>query len=385
MRALNLLLSSAAIMAVAGCGPSQPPQAPAMPPPAVTVDKPVKKTVVDKDEYVGRFNAAESVEVRARVSGYLDSISFRDGESVDKGQLLFTIDKRPYQSAVDQANADIARARARVESSTADVVRSERLIKEGNISDQLYEQRIAAKKDADASLLAAEASLRRAQLDLEFTELRSPVAGRIGDHRVSVGNLVTGGTTGNTTLLANIVSLDPIFFEFTIDESAYLRFMRLPGIGSKRGIPVDLKLVDDKDFVHTGTIDFVDNVIDQSSGTIRLRAVLDNPKGLFTPGMFGKVRVATSMPYEALLVPDAAVLSDQSRKVLMSVTPDDTVIPKLVQLGPVVDGLRVIRSGVSAEDTIIVNGLLRARPGSKVTPQQPGQQAQNAGAPPAQK
>ncbi len=393
MRSAAVVLSSFAFLLLAACGENrQAQQPPAPPPPTVTVAKPVKKTVTERDEHVGRFVAAESVEIRARVSGYLDEIHFRDGQTVEKGQLLFTVDRRTYQTAFEQTKADLNRAKARLENAAAELQRSEKLMGTGNISDQLYDQRVAAKRDAEAQLQSAEAALRRSQLDLDFTELRSPVSGRIGDRRVSVGNLVTGGTAGNTTLLANIVSMDPIFFEFTVDEGSYLRFMRMTG-GDKRGMPVEMKLLEEADYNARGTIDFVDNVIDQSSGTIRIRATFQNPRGLFTPGMFGKVRLNTSAPYEALLVPDAAVMSDQSRKVLMTVTADDTVVPRPVQLGPIYDGLRVIRSGVGPEDTVIVNGLLRARPGAKVTPRPAGQPGQGApggapggpaaGAPPA--
>ncbi len=377
MRIPAVLTASLSALLVAACGDAQKgAQPPSPPPPTVTVAKPVKKTITDRDEHVGRFVAAESVEIRARVSGYLDDIHFRDGQSVKKGELLFTVDRRTYQTAAEQAKADLNRAKARLENAVADLARSEKLIGSGNVSEQLYDQRLAAKRDAEAQLQSAEAQLRRAQLDLDFTELRSPVDGRIGDRRVSVGNLVTGGTAGATTLLATVVSMDPIYFEFNVDEGSYLRFMRLTG-GDKRGMAVDLKLVDDRDYSARGTIDFIDNVVDPSSGTIRIRATVRNENGLFTPGMFAKVRVATSAPYEALLVPDTAVMSDQSRKVLMSVTPDNTVVPKLVELGPVQDGLRVIRSGLGPDDTIIVNGLLRARPGAKVTPQPAG-----AGGPP---
>ncbi len=370
------------LLGLAACTPEQQAKAPAAPPPpppaVVTVAKPETREIVEREEYVGRFVATDTVEMRARVSGYLASIDFRDGQRVNKGDLLFTIDKRPYQASLDQATADLARAQARVDSATADLVRSERLIKERNISEQVYDQRVAAKRDADAQLAAAEAALRRSQLDLDFTELRAPVTGRIGDRRVAPGNLVTGGTQGNTTLLATIVSLDPIYFEFTMDEAAHLRFARLQrGVGKGRdGLPLELKLLDEDGFVHAGAVDFVDNVLDQSSGTIRMRARFENAADLFTPGMFGRVRMAVSQPYAATLVPESAILSDQSRKIVLTVTPDNTVAPRPVTLGPAVDGMRVVRAGLKPDDTIIVNGLMKARPGAKVNPQP-------AGAPPA--
>jgi len=382
MRISAAFATLAVALLAAACNPGQQAQPPAPPPPVVTVDKARQQTVTERDEHVGRFVAAETVEVRARVSGYLDEIHFRDGQTVEKGRALFTVDRRTYQTAFEQATADQNRAKARLENATADLQRSEKLIGSGNISDQLYDQRIAAKRDAEAQLQSAEAALKRAQLDLDFTELKAPVAGRIGDRRVSVGNLVTGGTTGNTTLLATIVSLDPIYFEFAVDEGSYLRFMRLKG-AEKPGLPVDIKLLDDADYTLRGVIDFVDNVVDAGSGTIRVRAVFENRSGVLTPGMFGKIRVSTTAPYQALLVPDSAVLSDQSRKVLLTVSPDDTVVPRPVQLGPVIDGLRVVRSGIGPDDRIIVNGLLRARPGQKVTPQPAGQApGPGAGGPP---
>jgi RND family efflux transporter MFP subunit len=393
--AVSAALVSMGLCAAPEPGKTQAPPAP--PPPMVSVAKPVTRSITEYDEYVGRFVATETVEVRSRVSGYLGSIDFKDGQLVEKGQLLFTIDQRPYVTALDQAKADLNRARARSEAANSDLTRSERLIKDKNISEQIYDQRVAAKKDADAQLESAEAAIRRAELDLEFTSLRAPVAGRIGDRRVSIGNLVTGGTQGNTTLLGTIVALNPIYFEFTMDEAAYLRSLRLyrsTGPSARSAVTtVAIKLLDEDKFQHKGDVDFVDNVLDQSSGTIRVRAVLKNEDDLFTPGMFGRVQIAASKPYDALMVPETAVLSDQSRKILLTVGPDNTVVPKIVTLGPVQDGMRVIASGIAADDTVIVNGLLRARPGMKVTPQPagqggpPGPQANNApgGAPASQK
>jgi RND family efflux transporter MFP subunit len=378
MRAVSLtVVGFLAAVAVAACTPQEqakkePPPAP--PPPMVTVAKPVQRTITEQNEYVGRFLATDVVEMRARVSGYLDSVAFTDGQIVEKGQMLFTIDKRPYTAALDQARADLARGQARLDSAVADLNRSERLIKDNNLSAQLYDQRVAAKRDADAQLESAEAQLRRAQLDLEFTELRSPQRGRIGDRRVAVGNLVTGGTQGNTTLLATIVSLDPIHFEFQMDEAAYLKLARVVRSGNERTVlPVALKLLDETGFVHKGVISFVDNVLDQSSGTIRMRATFPNPDDLFTPGMFARVQVPGSDPYEAILVPEAAVMSDQSRKLVLVVGPDNVVQPRPVVLGVLQDGMRVVKSGLGPDDQIIVNGLMKARPGSKVNPQPAGQ------------
>lgn len=366
---LRLTATAFIVFMLASCG--ETPQTPP-PPPPVTIAKPIKQKVVDRDEYVGRFIAVDSVEIRARVSGYLDSIDFNDGQIVKKGDLLFTVDKRPFQNAVDQARGALAQARANLAFAEADLERGQKLLADKTISQQVFEQRTQSKRIAEASVASSEAALRQAELDLQFTELRAPVSGRIGDRRVSVGNLVTGGTAGNTTLLATIVSIDPIRFEFTADEGAFLRYERISqsvreADSRYTSVPVELKLLDEKDFIHEGGIDFVDNVIDQSSGTIRMRAVFPNPTALFTPGMFGRIRVPASREYEALLVPDSAIGSEQIRKFVFVVDADHTVKQKFVTLGELHGKLRVVK-GLDENDDVIVNGLMRARPGVKVTP-----------------
>jgi RND family efflux transporter MFP subunit len=372
-RTLALVLPVA--LALAGCGEQQRPAAAAPPPPAVTVAKPVKQTVVDKDEYVGRFVAVEAVEVRARVSGYLEKVHFTDGQLVKQGDLLFTIDRRPFQNALEQARANLAHARANLAFTEADLTRAQQLVRDKTISEQVFEQRTQAKRTAEASVAANEALVRQATLDLEFTELRAPVSGHIGDRRVSPGNLVTGGTSGNTTLLATIVSTDPIRFEFTFDEASYLRYTRVVGMGKdiaaqNAKIPVALKLLDEQGFPHQGTMDFVDNVIDRASGTIRGRATFANPKGLFTPGMFARVQVPGSPPYEALLIPEVAIATEQARKYVLVVDAESTARQRYVTLGQAVDKLRVIKEGLEPGDRVIVSGLMRARPGQKVTPEE---------------
>jgi RND family efflux transporter MFP subunit len=371
---------------VAACGQGQQQGAP--PPPAVTVAAPTKRTVSDFDEYVGRFTAINSVEVRAHVSGYLDSVNFKDGQTVKQGDLLFTIDKRPFQYALDQARANLQTAQSNLAYTESDLNRGRELVGQHTITEQIFEQRSQAFRNAQASVNGAQAAVQQAGLDLQFTELRAPVDGRIGDRRVSPGNLVTGGTGGNTTLLATIVSTNPIYFEFTYDEASFLRYQRMTSTGTDiasrggGGVKVALKLIDESNFDHEGNMDFVDNVIDRSTGTIRGRAVFDNPKGLFTPGMFGRVRVPASPPYEGLLVPDAAIGTEQARKFVLTVSADSTVVPKYVTLGQLTgDNLRVIKDGISADDRIIVNGLLRARPGQKVTPQEQGATPPAAAAP----
>jgi RND family efflux transporter MFP subunit len=373
-------------ISVAACGRGeQQQQAKAPPPPVVTVAKPVQRTIVDHDEYVGRFLAVNSVEVRARASGYLEGVHFKDGQRVKQGDLLFTIDKRPFQNAVGQSEANLTQAKSNLAYAESDFARGQQLVKEKTITDQTFEQRSLAARNARAAVAGAEAALRQAKLDLEFTEVRAPINGRIGDRRVSPGNLVTGGAGGNTTLLATIVSTDPIHFQFTFDEASFLRYQRMSNTGHDiasrgTGVPVDLKLIDEKNFTHKGHMDFVDNVIDRSTGTIRGRALFENPNDIFTPGMFARVRVPASPPYQALLVPDAAIGSEQSRKFVLAVNGENVAEPKYVELGPLDGDLRVIKSGISAGDTIIVNGVARVRPGQKVTPQQQSEKKPTAAA-----
>lgn len=373
------LLPLALAALLAGCGQGQQQQAKAPPPPTVTVAHPVKRSVTDYDEYVGRFAAVNSVEVRARVSGYLDSVHFKDGQLVKKGDLLFTIDKRSFQNTLDQARATLTQAKSNLAYTQADLERGQSLVKEKTITQQVFEQRAQAARNAQASVNSAEAAVRQAELDLQFTELRAPIDGRIGARQVTPGNLVTGGTSGNTTLLATIVSTNPIYFEFTFDEASFLRYKRMDNSGDdiashREHVPVTLKLIDEKSFDHHGDMDFVNNVIDKGTGTILGRAVFQNPAGLFTPGMFARVRVPASSPYQALLVPDAAIASEQTKKYVLVVDDKSVAKPKYVTLGPLVGNLRVIKDGLSADDNIVVNGLARIRPGQKVKAQEQGAQ-----------
>jgi RND family efflux transporter MFP subunit len=370
---------------VASCGERQQKQAGAPPPPSVTVATPVKRSVSDFDEYVGRFVAVDSVEVRARVSGYLDSVDFKDGQMVKKGDLLFTIDKRPFQYTLDQARANLATAKSNLAYTKSDLERGQSLVTQKTITEQVFEQRAQAFRNAQAAVNGMEAALQQAELDLEFTELRAPIDGRIGARVVSPGNLVVGGNVPSPTLLATIVSTDPIYFEFTFDEASYLRYERLSKGGSDvasrgAGVSVALKLIDEDGFSHAGRMDFVNNVINTSTGTILARAVFQNSSGVFTPGMFGRVRVPASPPYQALLVPDAAIGSEQTQKYLLVVGADDKVLQKVVRLGQLTpDGLRVIRTGIAPADRVVVEGLMRARAGQKVKPQEQG--TKPAGAP----
>jgi RND family efflux transporter MFP subunit len=372
---LTHMVVAALILAVAGCGEQQKAAAP--PPPTVTIAKPVQRTVTDYDEYVGRFVALDFVEVRARVSGYLERIRFTDGQIVQKGAPLFNIDTRPFRNALDQARANLTSARAALAYAEGDLERGSQLVRDKTITQQTFDQRTQAKQVTQAGVAGQEAAVAQATLDLEFTELTAPITGRIGDRRVSPGNLITGGTGGNTTLLATIVSMDPIRVEFTFDEASYLRYEKVIRGGkdmmsSQARTPVSLKLIDEKEFVHEGHMDFIDNTIDRTSGTIRGRAVFANPKNTFTPGMFARVRIPGSEPYSALLVPDVAIGTEQIRKYVLVVAADGTVSQKFVVPGQLVGELRVIKEGLAADDRVVVNGLMRARPGQKVTAQEEG-------------
>ena len=379
------LAAVASLALLFGCGEGQKQQG-VLPPPKVTVAKPVQRTIVDYDEYVGRFVPVESVEIRARVSGYLAKVHFQDGQYVKQGDILFTIDKRPFQNTYDQAAANLETAKSNLTFAEADLARGQQLMRERTISEQLFQQRAQYFRNAQAAVAANEAMLRQAGLDLEFTELKAPVSGRIGDRRVTVGNLVTGGT-GTTTLLATVVSLDPIRVEFTFDEASLLRYGRLANRLQKDSAgltTVRLKLIDEPEFSHEGRIDFVDNVIDRATGTIRGRAEFSNADGLFTPGMFARVQLPASDPYQALLLPDSAIGTEQSRKYVLVVSADNTVVQRYVTLGDLADGLRVIKTGLAADDRVIVNGLIQARLGAKVAPQeQPASPQAQAPAPAA--
>lgn len=362
------------LLVLSACGQPNAQQAGGPPPaPQVTVAHPTSRTVSDKDEYVGRFVAIDEVNVRARVSGYLDKIHFTDGQIVKEGDLLFTIDQRPFQIALDQAKANLAQAKANVDFTKADLERARTLLEDKNsnaISKQAFDQRTQAARSAEAIVQSQEAQVRSAELDLNFTEVRAPVTGRIGDRRVSVGNYVTGGTGASPTLLAVIVSTDPIRFEFSIDEASLLRYLRRKGGADIKGDPVDLKLIDDKGFIHKGKMDFLNNVIDRETGTIRGRAIFDNKDGLFRPGMFARLRMDATGPYQALVVPDEAIGTEQVKKFVYVVGPDNKVGQKFVTLGPLAGDQRVIREGLTADDRVVVNGLMRVRPGVTVNPQE---------------
>jgi RND family efflux transporter MFP subunit len=355
----------------AGCERTQSDvQRPASSPPVVTVAQPLKRLVAREEEQVGRFIAVDAIEVKARVSGYLEGVHFRDGQMVEKGARLFTIDRRPFEITLDQVRANLQQAESNLVLATSDLTRAKELVMGASITQQVMDQRAAAKRSAEAAVLAQKAAVRQAMLDLEFTELRAPVTGRIGDNRISIGNLVTAATSANSSVLATIQSIDPIRFEFTLDEGAFLRLQRRSATrqDSGKGQVVKLKLLDEADFVHEGQMTFIDNAISRTSGTIRGRAEFVNPKGLFTPGLFGRIRIEVDEPADALLIPEAAIGSEQVRKLVMVLGDGDVVQPKYVQLGSTVDGLRVVESGLTAGDRVVIDGLMRVRPGVKVSP-----------------
>lgn len=346
----------------------------APPAPPVTVANPVFKKIVEWDEYPGQFTPVDAIEVRSRVSGYLEQIHFTDGQVVKQGDLLFTIEKRPFEIALDSARAQSAEASAQLSLANRNLKRYEKM-REGNIVGEAdYDDRVEAVSAAKAAVAAAQAQVEQAELDLGYTEIRAPVTGRISRHEVSAGNLITGGYSGDVTLLTTIVSLDPIYFEFDVSEANYLAYQRATERGvmpSMRdsNIEVFAKLPDEDQWPHKGTLGFVDNQVNETSGTIRARATFPNSDGTFTPGQFAHIKVPGSEPYEAILLPETAIVTDQSQKIALVVAEDGTVGVKILRVGPHYNGMRIIREGLTPEDRVVVNGLLRARPGSKVTAQ----------------
>ena len=366
-----LVVAAACASLLAGCD-NKPAANAAPPPPPVTVSAPLQKSITEWDEYTGRFEALATVEVRARVSGFIESIQFKDGQIVKQGDPLFVVDRRPYQLAVDQAKSDLERARSKLEIATSDVERATPLVKSQTLTEREFDTRKSTQRDAAGAVGASEAALKQAQLNLEWTDVRAPIAGRISDRRVDAGNLITGGQSG-ATLLTTIVTLDPIHFIFDGSEVDFIRYLRLAAAGDRPSSrnaanPVAVRLADETEFKHTGRMDFVDNVVNSKTGTIRGRAILDNKDGLLTPGFFGRLRLFGG-DRNALLIPDSAIASDQASKIVFTVAADGTVGTKKVELGPIVEGLRVVRSGLAGTDRIVIDGIQRARPGQKVTAQ----------------
>ena len=356
---------------LSGCG-DKPPQQAASGPPPVTVAQPTKRTVTDWDEFTGRFEAVEEVQVRARVGGFVTSVEFRDGAFVNTGDLLYVIDARPFEAVAEQADGQLADARAKAELAKRELDRALTLNQTQAVSDSIVDQRRQTLQAAHAAQMQAAGALKAAQLNIEFSHVVAPIGGRVSRHLVSVGNLVQG-SDGASTLLTSIVSLDPIYVYFDMDEATYLKYNRLFFEGKRPSSrenpnPIQVTLTGETKPSHDGKVDFLDNRLDVSTGTLRGRAVVPNKNFSILPGQFGRVRLIGSAPYEALLLPDAAIATDQSRKIVFVVRDDDTVEAKPVILGPLDDGLRVVREGLKPEVRVIVEGLQRARVGAKVSP-----------------
>lgn len=363
----------ALLAALAACGDEAggvAQQQAAPPPPSVSVAKPVVREVVEDDEFVGRFEAVNEVDLRSRVGGYLQKVHFTDGAIVKEGDLLFTIDQRPFRTAVAEAEANLKIADSQVEFTTKQLERARELSKRGNISVSALDERENEFLAAQAQVQGARAALEKARLDLEYTEIKAPVGGRIDRNFISVGNLVTA----DDTLLTRIVSLDPIYFYFDIDERsflAYARDARARGVALQEGagsLPIRVRTADSRDGSFEGRLDFAENRVDPGTGTVRVRAVLPNPDLVLQPGLFGTINIPGSLPYRGVLVPDEAIAADQDRRIVYVVDDAGKVSAKQVRPGPRLHGYRVIREGLEGDETIVINGLMRVRPGVTVTP-----------------
>ncbi|HET7131782.1 MAG TPA: efflux RND transporter periplasmic adaptor subunit [Gammaproteobacteria bacterium] len=337
--------------------PTPPPEAP----PGVEVARPLARQVTDWDDYSGRFEAMDWVEIRPRVSGAIESVSFEDGDLVKQGQLLFVIDPRPYAAELARAKAAVAGAKAQLANADAELKRAQSLVTDQLVSKTELDLRAAAQLKASADVAAAEAAVQAQELNLSFTRVTAPLSGRVSYRRLAPGNIVAA----DTTVLTTIATEDPIRFVFDAPEQALLKYRRETdgALASK----VEIKLQDETEYRWKGHVDFLDNAFDRASGTIRARAVVDNPDGFITPGMFGQMRLYASKPFDALLVPDQAVVTDQVRQIVYVVDAEGVVGQKVVQPGRLIDGLRVILDGLDPDDRVIISGVQRARPGREVT------------------
>jgi len=361
-----------AVVLAGGCGRAGN-SAQAPPPPPVSVAEVLQKKVKDWDEFTGRFQAVETVEIRPRVSGYIDKVAFKEGGLVKSGDLLFVIDPRPYQADYDRAAADLKRYKTALDLARIESVRVERLRESGAVSQEELDERTSTVAQAEANVAGAQAAVEAAQLNLTFTRVSSPISGRVSRAEVTRGNLVTGGINGGT-LLSSVVSIDPIYLYFDGDELAYLRYTQMAQRGeraSSRDVrnPVQVGLANEEGFPHPGYVDFVDNQLNPQTGTIRARAVLENKDGQFTPGLFARVQLLGSGEYTAILIEDRAVNTDQNQKYLLVLGPDNKVEYRKVTLGRIIGGLRVVREGLKPGDVVVVNGAQRVHPGMTVTPE----------------
>lgn len=368
-RRKRLWLGLAALVAVLGAWwllGSEPAATAAAAPPVVTVAAPLQQEITEWDEFVGRFQASKSVEVRPQVSGAITRIHFTDGQFVRQGAALFTIDPRPYRAALAEAQAEVARADSALALSRDNLARAQRLITEDAIAGTEIDRLQAEVRNNAAILAAARARVTARTLEVGFTTVRAPISGRISDRRIDAGNLVSGGGGSAATLLTTINAVDPVYFEFNGSEALFLKARRE---GLDKGTPVEISLQDEADYRWHGTLDFTDNGLDSQSGTIRARAVVRNGEGFLAPGLFGRMRLATGGTRQALLVPDTAVTTDQTRKLLLVVGKDGTVATRAVELGPLVGNLRVIEKGLKPTDRVIIKGTQMAMPGQKVSAQ----------------
>jgi multidrug efflux system membrane fusion protein len=345
-----------------------------MPPPPVTANQPVERDVLEWDEYPGRLDAVSMVEVRARVSGYLQSVHFKDGAEVKKGDLLFVIDPRQYQAELDRTEADLNQAESRLELANNDYARAERLLTSKAISEEEADSRKKAKREAEAGIQSARAMVETAKLNVEYTHITSPIDGRISRKLITEGNLVNGNQ-GQATLLTTIVSLDPVYCYFDADEQSVLKYQQLAREGKRENVSdgklvCELELANETGFPHKGNLDFEENRIDPATGTLRLRGIFPNPgpDRMLQPGFFARVRVPGTSKYPALMIPDLAVGTDQGQKFVYTVNDKDVIEYKIVKLGPLVDGMRVVRSGLEPKAWVLVTGLMSVRPDAKVTP-----------------
>ncbi|MDI9238131.1 efflux RND transporter periplasmic adaptor subunit [Lysobacter sp. LF1] len=364
---LALATSLVVAFAISACSSQAEPGTGMPPPPEVSVAQVLSKDVNRWDEFTGRVSAIETVELRPRVSGYVQDVAYQEGEEVKKGDLLFVIDPRPYRAHLAQAEADLERARAEARLAQMQDKRAETLVEAKAISREEFETRRAASTQGNAAVRAAEAALDNARLDLQFTQVRSPINGRAGRAMVTEGNLASA----DTTLLTTVVSQDPVFVYFESDEQSFLRYQELARKGERAETknPVRVGLASEQGYPHEGTVDFVDNQVDASTGTIRARAVLRNPDRIFTPGLYARVQLEGSGRFKAMLIDDKAVLTDQDRKYVYVLGPKNAATRKDVVLGPVVDGLRVVNSGLAANDKVIVHGVQKVFfPGMPVAP-----------------
>lgn len=371
MNRLPTISPVVAALLCTACGSSVAQQA-KQPPPQVTIATPLERDIVDWDDFVGHFDAVRQVEVRPRISGHITSKHYEDGQVVRAGQLLYRIDSRPLQAALRQAQADEARARTALQLARTELNRASKLLAADAVSREEYEAKQAAVASAAASLESARATVGSRALDVEYTQVRAPLTGRISDTRVGVGNLVQGSAGGEASVLTTIVAIDPIRFEFQGSEAVYLKYQRQNREGTRPSSrvapnPVEIRLQDDPSYSVRGRMDFVDNVVDRRSGTIRGRAVVQNPDGFLTPGMFGRMRLLGSGRYKALLVPDTSIVTDQTRRLVMTLARNGRTVPKPVELGPLIDGLRIVRAGLARDDQVIIAGLQRVRPGDVAT------------------